>query len=271
MDPVFTPELEQEIFETASIREQSIIPTLLRVCHRVHDWVEPMLYRVLVISDFDLPALAALRSKSSIFKERAVRHVYIEYDGESAAQELLSEFPGIESLVINGHHTQDLLQVMDALRPSRLNIWVPGTSISRWPAATLSRPLFSRVTHLDLYRDPEPEDDDRQASWEEGWSTLASLPALTHLCLDHSLARDIIRPIVENCISLKVMIAAFWSFHRGEEAAKFAQELPSTVRDLRVVVMTMAEFKEDWERGCKGFLERRRQGDFESLTYLLED
>jgi hypothetical protein len=34
-------ELEREIFEAAARRHFDLIPTLLRVCHRVHVWRDP--------------------------------------------------------------------------------------------------------------------------------------------------------------------------------------------------------------------------------------
>jgi hypothetical protein len=38
VEPFLPVELEREIFETAAMRHPKLIPTLLRVCHRVHVW-----------------------------------------------------------------------------------------------------------------------------------------------------------------------------------------------------------------------------------------
>ncbi|KAJ6476352.1 hypothetical protein C8R45DRAFT_1102610 [Mycena sanguinolenta] len=50
-EPVLPPELECEIFEVAARLDFYIIPSLLRVARRVRQWVEPFLYKVVVIND----------------------------------------------------------------------------------------------------------------------------------------------------------------------------------------------------------------------------
>ncbi|KAJ6559807.1 hypothetical protein B0H19DRAFT_1145834 [Mycena capillaripes] len=46
-EPVLPLDLEREIFEFTALLYPAKLPTLLRVCRRVHSWLEPLLFRVL--------------------------------------------------------------------------------------------------------------------------------------------------------------------------------------------------------------------------------
>ncbi|KAK7027834.1 hypothetical protein R3P38DRAFT_2940459 [Favolaschia claudopus] len=279
MDPILPPELEREIFELAARQDQSIALTLLTVCHRVHSWVEPLLYRVLLVSGYLAPALLALKLKPAAFKKTAVRHVFIEsYKGEIQAQDLLAELTGIESLVIDGYDTEELLPALDTMHIRKLNLCLPGRglTVSEWARVTLSRSVFLTVTHLELFYEP---DDEEPLSWED-WSTLASLPTLTHLCLSSDLADGIFQPAVKNCQSIQVLIAGFWDSYLRDDAIEFVENL--VVKDSRVVVMIIPgpTFKQDWVLGARGgndfwaraeaFLAGKRRGEIDSSVFLLD-
>ncbi|KAJ7808759.1 hypothetical protein B0H13DRAFT_2151097 [Mycena leptocephala] len=72
-EPRLLPELEREIFDFAAVHYPTKLPDFLRVCRRVHWWLEPLLYRVL---DLDKPLLVnAIQSVlESEAKELAARH-----------------------------------------------------------------------------------------------------------------------------------------------------------------------------------------------------
>ncbi|KAK7058128.1 hypothetical protein R3P38DRAFT_2844480 [Favolaschia claudopus] len=276
MHPFFPPELEREIFETAAIADEASIPILLRVCHRVRSWVEPLLYRVLIIYNEKDPYLLALRSKSTGFKRNAVRHVFVDYDEPQMTPgviDVLSEFSGIESLVIDGYQEGNPPSSLDTLRPRRLSLWVPADA-SPWAQWALPRPLFSSVTHLELYRGRT----DERTSWEY-WNTLASLPALTHLCLVQSLAADILPEIMQHCSQLQLAIVAFWNQSFSDEAVSFAHNLPVT--DLRVVVMVPESIQDTWLKSIRGepdfwkraeaFVAQKRRREIESTSYFLDN
>ncbi|KAF7362822.1 hypothetical protein MVEN_00632000 [Mycena venus] len=280
MEPVFPPELEREIFETAAVRDPDLIPTLLRVCHRVHAWVEPLLYRVLIIPDSITPQLAAVQSKPTPFLQNAVRHVLIvyissDYRRKEMFNELLSNLSGIISLFLDGYIEPDILPVLDKMRLQKLNLSVPDSPGSQWARLTLTHSLFLSVTHLELYWDP---DEDQHISWED-WSHLATLAALTHLCLSKALSVDILQPTVTNCPRLVVVITAFWSSADAWCASAFAQAL--TITDPRIVVLVVGDFKEDWEAGARrgedfwtraeAFVVRKHKGEIERNCYLCEE
>ncbi|KAK7045263.1 hypothetical protein R3P38DRAFT_3177483 [Favolaschia claudopus] len=273
MDPILPPELEREIFELAARQDQSIVPPLLTVCHRVRSWVEPLLYRVLLVSSYQVPALVALKSKPAAFKKTAVRHVFIEsYKGETRAQDLLSELTEIES----GAPSRPRYPAHPKAQSTPAgNLPARGLTASEWARATLPRPVFLTVTHFELYYEPDHSDPQ---SWED-WSTLASLPALTHLCLTRCLADGTFRPVVKYCQALKVLIAGFWDMYLKYEATKFAENL--VVKDPRVVVMVFPTFKQNWVLGARGgsdfwaradaFLAGKMRKEIDSSVYLLDE
>ncbi|KAJ7887124.1 hypothetical protein B0H14DRAFT_2696630 [Mycena olivaceomarginata] len=47
--PKLPPELECTIFEIAALARPKMIPSLILVAHRVKHWVEPLLYRVIMV------------------------------------------------------------------------------------------------------------------------------------------------------------------------------------------------------------------------------
>ncbi|KAJ7048236.1 hypothetical protein C8F01DRAFT_1193550 [Mycena amicta] len=71
-EPRLPPELEREIFQTTALLHSA--PPLLRVARRVLIWVEPLLYRVLIIGgSIGIAQLNAASSKPPAFLARAVR------------------------------------------------------------------------------------------------------------------------------------------------------------------------------------------------------
>ncbi|KAJ7478691.1 hypothetical protein B0H11DRAFT_1281445 [Mycena galericulata] len=50
LTPKLPPELERYIFELGALADRRGIPSLLRVAHRVHVWLEPLLYNALVLN-----------------------------------------------------------------------------------------------------------------------------------------------------------------------------------------------------------------------------
>ncbi|KAJ7628257.1 hypothetical protein DFH06DRAFT_1304324 [Mycena polygramma] len=282
--PVLPLELEREIFKTTAVRDPKSIPTLLRVCRRVHTWVEPLLYSVLTIFKWDTPLLAAIKSKSAPFLNSAVRHAYLHIYGTHAmdnlkAANLLSKCSGIINFSVNGDVDSELLDLLDRMRPQKLDITAPRKYSSDWPwgLATLNRPVFRAVTHLALFQ------TSRIAPWQDqwhGWPSLASLPALTHLSLSAHLSSDILPDVLAECPRLLLAITAFWGDYERERAIRFAQDL--TVSDPRIVVMVVPDYTKDWEIGARGgadywlraeeFVARKREeGETEPIRYFLDE
>ncbi|KAF8212633.1 hypothetical protein K438DRAFT_1804874 [Mycena galopus ATCC 62051] len=286
MEALVPLDVEREIFETAAMQHPTLIPTLLRVCHRVHTWIEPVLYRVLVLSNLKATCLPAARSKSPTFLKSAVRHVLFSASAAETIKDALRECTGIISLFIDGELNFNTLPFVEKMRPRKLDLSVPeaNDAAAQWAKSMLMHSLFLSVTHLELYRDPSRhpgvQGDDQH--WKDSWSLLATLPALTHLCLSLDLSRQILRPALAECPRLSVGITAFWSSYNTDigDASEFAQEV-STIIDPRIVVMVVDDYEEDWKTGACGgkdfweraeeFVVRKLKGEIEKTCHLLDD
>ncbi|KAJ6483646.1 hypothetical protein DFH09DRAFT_404865 [Mycena vulgaris] len=150
--PFFPLDLEREIFETAAQRHSGIVPTLLRVCHRVHIWIEPLLYRTLTIdhehkSRILLAVNLAIETKPRGFLATAVRHVFLWYERNRMSRDIdfLLHCSGITNLCIAGDFDPDLIPVMTSMRLQKLAVNAPFP-----PSVRLNHPLFMPVTHLDV-------------------------------------------------------------------------------------------------------------------------
>ncbi|KAF7362785.1 hypothetical protein MVEN_00628200 [Mycena venus] len=275
MHPVFPLELEREIFETAAFGDRELIPTLLRVCQRVHTWVEPLLYRVLLTSiDSEYPWLSAIQSKPASFLQKAVHHVYLRMDRRdtSTFKDILLKCSGVRNLVLDANFDPSMVQVVDNMRLQRLGLYLP----FNWTNTPLPYRSLSSLTHLEIYSELSSEDP----NWTN-WLQFASLPALTHVCLSGEFPDDVLPRALVGCPSLIVGIVAFWDSHGAveNEAAEFAESLNST--DPRVVVMVIPKYKDDWESGARGgsdfwmraeaFVLRKRKGEIEAKCYYLDE
>ncbi|KAJ6454204.1 hypothetical protein C8R45DRAFT_1038351, partial [Mycena sanguinolenta] len=276
----FPPELEREIFEATATLFPRFIPTLLRICHRVHVWIEPLLYRVAVISSLSLSThwLTLLESKASLLRI-GVRHILIQtYHASGSMNEyrnLLTACTESINISIGGEIDLNFLRGLYEMRPRRLAFTVPDMFFT-CGLGGFNHPLFESVTHLDLYHGSELEANG--LIWET-WSNLASIPALTHLALSQSIACNILSQVVSQCRRLALAIVATYSWER-EVTVSYAQNLGFA--DARVVVMILSvEYDADWELGARGgedfwiraeaFVNQKRAGEIETSSYLLDE
>ncbi|KAJ7323824.1 hypothetical protein DFH08DRAFT_817304 [Mycena albidolilacea] len=262
MDVVLPLELEREIFETAAAR------------------LEPLLYRVLTISDWgpDAAMLSAVEAKPATFLHSAVHHVFfLTGFQENPARKLdskmlndiLSSCSGTKNLMIVGQDLEPDLNILHKMRLQRLDIGLPPAT-SEWARITLAHPALSFITHLCLSENTRSDD----YPWDDAWGHLASLPALTHLALTEHLSRALLPQILEDCRRLLVAVTLYYKEKSRHRANAFARTL--TIRDPRIVVAIVNDFPENWETGARGgddywvhaekFVARRRRGEIEYAT-----
>ncbi|KAJ6596623.1 hypothetical protein B0H10DRAFT_757845 [Mycena sp. CBHHK59/15] len=224
----FPSELEQEIFETAAVAYPKTIPTLLLVCHRVHVWIEPLLYRVLQMDKE--PAIsgiaAALKSKPAGFFQKAVRHIFLDLSlwrhvHTEANLRILKTLSPIDNLVIMNYSSSDSAshQHLVEKRINRLGLFL--TWVLRYPV-DLKKPMFSSVTHLLIHNAHD--------GGGQEWSDLVSLRALTHLCLSQHISSSILPNVLSQCPRLHVVIR-MWADRQSAEM--FSETLTITDSRLR--------------------------------------
>ncbi|KAJ7826818.1 hypothetical protein B0H14DRAFT_2816666 [Mycena olivaceomarginata] len=170
-DPYLPPELELQIFEIAALSRPKDIPTFMRISRRIKYWVEPLLYRVIVLSPYDLyrysgvedarsfpPVTTAdlldhITTKPPSFFGSSVTHFYIDMDiPTSTLDAILGACLGIDNLVFapgtyNAHY-QGYLGRLRCLR--RLATFL--RSLFQGPDAfDFTVPLFCNITHLEIW------------------------------------------------------------------------------------------------------------------------
>ncbi|KAJ7255550.1 hypothetical protein C8J57DRAFT_598003 [Mycena rebaudengoi] len=173
--PSFPLEIEREIFEIAATHHPETIPTLLLVAQRVLQWIEPLLYRTLVVSrTLFLGRIAARRLDPADLlhlqpaKLKHIQNLLVWHYGS----DLLPVLPLCGHVERLGLRSDDpsMLTVLEAM-PLVLQ------HLSFINSSTLddidpSRPLFRTLTHLDMFACTEGQKLDFQ---------FAQFPALTHL------------------------------------------------------------------------------------------
>ncbi|KAJ6502872.1 hypothetical protein C8R47DRAFT_1210922 [Mycena vitilis] len=277
LEPYFPLDLEQEIFETAAVRDPTMIPPLLRVCRRVHSWVEPLLYRVLEIVDRNDPALSAAQIKSASFLHSAVRHVYLDIpmDLPKQLKKLLKDCTGMTDLCIGEMFQIDLFDLLGPICLRQLNVCVWGDASDR--RYLLQHPFLRSITHLSL----SEQSSGRCATWEE-WSALATLPALTHLCLSLGFGSEALIHALRECPRLAIAVAAFgYGAKEHAKAVSFADQIATPVSDPRLVVLIVWFREQDWTDGAQGgkdswfraqaFIDAKRRGEIAEDCYFPED
>ncbi|KAJ7452883.1 hypothetical protein FB451DRAFT_1282326 [Mycena latifolia] len=269
-EPSLPLKLEREIFETVAQADKSAIPTLLRVCRRVHTWLEPLLYSVLEIrhSDDTLSIVeSVINSRRASFLQNAVRHVFLWVKPERSTREqnLLWHCSGITDLYIAGNLNPEFLPALSKMRLRKLALDLPFPSSLR-----VDHPLFLSVTHLDLCSPPISSEE----SWDS-YSCLASMPVLTHLRFTEPIASVWLTRVIAECPKLLVIHIVL---DEVEDLSGVFAEILLTITDQRVVVTQMSDYTADWIAGTRGednmwaraekFLAQKRSGEIPRTCYI---
>ncbi|KAJ7690235.1 hypothetical protein B0H17DRAFT_1179958 [Mycena rosella] len=274
--PILPPELERHIFEICALARPVAIPKLMLVAWRVMEWVEPMLYRTIVIKPALLPAgdaypmftsrllTSAVNRKPANFFRYAVRHLFLFDYCEDDLAEILSACTGVENLWMGEDIDQSVLPLLAPLRLKHLCIDIRPL----FHAFPPHHSFFSQLTHLELL-DDETDDASRN---------LPLIPHLTHLSFNDFSYIPISLRILETCPSLAVLVALNSDSLRHSYAA-YAGGLS---KDVRFVAMNCEYYIADWLLGTKTgqdywhraevFIAQRRSGEVDALRFeIVED
>ncbi|KAJ6518752.1 hypothetical protein C8R45DRAFT_949139 [Mycena sanguinolenta] len=277
-EPIFPPELEREIFETAALLDFRTLPSLLRVARRVLEWMEPLLYRVLTLPHkWDSPRAAAcrraLRLKPTVLVN-GVRHLflagYTDWPDNDVHTLIRLCAPQLLSFAVVASLEQPSLLPSFA-HITQLRRWVGnledffgGPRDGTYSALDLSLPAFRTITHMDIF---DEFTDENVAVISAG---LAALPCLTHLCLN-DIPLDRVTRISAQCVRLCVLVLM----------VTFAEDTADNVpmMDVRIVLTVIGDYWADWEVAARGgtdfwaaadeFVARKRRGEIAASSYML--
>ncbi|KAJ7465391.1 hypothetical protein B0H11DRAFT_2197794 [Mycena galericulata] len=285
-DPRLPPELEQAIFEISALSRPIAIPNLMLVAQRVKIWVEPILYRIVFLSDgsstppsHGFPAfnfrtfLKAIGRKPPGFFKYAVRYLFL--DDPPSCEEvkildlILTACTGITSLfawtALDGHLSA--LNALDSLHHLTVNIV---DLFGPDPTGCFAQPLFYNITHLELLDFPHEHLPDAAAS-------LSLIPHLMHFAFGDAILCGGLCDVLHSCAHLACIVLLLVDpMDSGDmEAAG-----PS-LEDILFVVIYQLDFKVDWLHRASGgrnywaladaFLEARRTGKVDRSHYYIQD
>ncbi|KAJ7232270.1 hypothetical protein C8J57DRAFT_1729917 [Mycena rebaudengoi] len=184
---VLPAELERAVFEAAAVLDYRNILRLVLVAQRVHTWLKPFLYHVLVYRSPNQHGTDA----HELFGTH-VRHLMLFMDSSVVdIAKLLAVCSAVQSLACYCRVNPSCLPPLALMRPLRLCIHAVDlfASAPRFSPDLFTDPprfshaLFARTTHLQLL------DFGLSAFDDASWASLRALPCLTHLALDADDAR----------------------------------------------------------------------------------
>ncbi|KAJ7124126.1 hypothetical protein C8R43DRAFT_958810 [Mycena crocata] len=278
-EPTLPPELERRIFELATHLYPQEAPTLLRIARRVFHWIGPLLYNVVKLGPGRAFPSLPTNLKSAYSLHNAVRHVMLADvhawrqtgtgTGPEIAARSLRLFKGLEDFTALGAvRPINLLEIFSGIQLRRLSMDLEG--LFNFKAIDLTLPLFSTLTHLDVFDKDYPEDGRK-------WADLATLPNLTHLCFQDWVSGAMLRMILSTCARLHVFVNR-WSHRRAPAARSVAARPPVT--DPRFVMLFVGDYSAEWEIGARGgedfwvrasrFLAQKRNGEVQASCFLID-
>ncbi|KAJ7055995.1 hypothetical protein C8F01DRAFT_375340 [Mycena amicta] len=293
VDPRLPPELEQRIFETTAVMHPDYIPKLALVAHRVWTWVEPFLYRTVIIHDLNektgvgASILGHLTNgtKPPAFFHKAVRNFYLfpahwlfmcARPSPNAwkmheVKRVLEACTGVDNflLIANLHSSKlDLRPSLEDWRPRRVFFLCDGP-VDFKEFQTLA--TFSCITHLFIVTGALGNGKDPIFDKPSNLRALAQLMQLQHLALG-TTPPVVLNLILSTCPSLHTLIL--------DLSADSAIPEGLEVTDVRlVVVMDSENLMSDWDAATRGetdlwdrasdFVEKKRKGEIDASCFIL--
>ncbi|KAJ7209297.1 hypothetical protein GGX14DRAFT_632623 [Mycena pura] len=231
----------------------------MRVAWRVQ-WVEPLLYRTLVIvSEVDVTVIDGLptcdiqtfdriiQTKSPAFLAGAVRNVILQYDNAHQARAILSACPGIENLYLTCQHLDPALvdPVFDL--PSLRQLYCLLEQVFNLHSVDpFVHTTLAHITHLELLDGPGKIERHGPMRGIPLGTRLSVLPHLTHLALNlnHATEIRVCVQVLAECKCLRVLVV-FCDDGYEEEARHAGREVLAS--DFRGVMMM--SYVKDWQLG----------------------
>ncbi|KAJ7100933.1 hypothetical protein B0H15DRAFT_464941 [Mycena belliarum] len=247
----FPRELERQIFEIAALSRPTSIPTLVLVAWRVKEWVEPLLYRTLIVDDGDTVWFPSTTYTHRIYE---FRNFCLAVQSDSWPM-IINERPLAAHLsVIRNLQICETLEdywpivLCDGLQ----NLW----TVSLPPASMLehlllrrlhgfldelfmclspTRRFFSQMTHLEMFCTEE-----HPSTW---LARLPLLPQLSHFSFNYEDLLPICSDLLQACTLLSVLVYFQWSCYPPYTGP--------AISDIRFVLVGAIHSRSAWLRGIR--------------------
>ncbi|KAJ6565295.1 hypothetical protein DFH09DRAFT_1363870 [Mycena vulgaris] len=251
-------DLERHVFELAALSHTVSIPPILRVAWRVKHWIETLLYRTLVIRRFlsegkihGVPPCSVetfrrvVQTKPASFLRNAVRHLLFDKIGPNDVRFILHACPAVTDLfflVVNKGLPDGPAAALtfESMAPTKM-YGHPETIFTLTHCASFHQPIFSQLTHFQLFGPWVGSDPSADEEYPLTWTDLASLPSLTHLALTVPSLIPVCSKILRACPDLRALLILNGFF--DSPPAELAD-------DPRFVIVPQSNYEEDWVRGA---------------------
>ncbi|KAJ7259425.1 hypothetical protein C8J57DRAFT_1340434, partial [Mycena rebaudengoi] len=258
ISPAFPADLEREIFELAANHYPETMLSLMLVAHRVLYWIEPLLYRLLVIHLNFHPARFATSALRLPEPTRWAKHVRVVLILRPAAffLRILPLCTGIRKLALYDVRPS-MLPVIKKLQLRELLVNFNGLfGTPTFPNINPTLPMFRELTHLRVHNITEE-------------CSFTQFPALTHLCFSAQEAGGtlLLASTLAHCLELRVLVGLLWG-------QWIIENWDQSIDDPRLVLMCVTGMDAaiaDWQAGARGesdmwtradiFIAKRRRGE----------
>ncbi|KAK7051887.1 hypothetical protein R3P38DRAFT_1630807 [Favolaschia claudopus] len=251
-------ELEQLIFEFAAQCWPRMIPKFMLVAWRIKIWLEPLLYKTIIVAQTpsshgeklsseggSLPgpithsSLYAVMIKRRDLLQKSARNLYLSHDDPDIELDILSACPNVNNLwLAAGTGVTNI-----TLSLKRLHCTLKALFGFDPPNFTL--PLFSSITHLEIFNVPLDGID------VVAWSALTRLPHLTHLAFNDDDYLSMCQTIVPNWNSLRALALIIYTEDAFKSLSDDNPIFNDLAQDPRFVAVICPEYLSDWVRGAQ--------------------
>ncbi|KAF7367392.1 Zn(2)-C6 fungal-type domain-containing protein [Mycena sanguinolenta] len=245
IEPRLPPDLERKVFELAAHEDSRTAFRIILVAHRCRSWVEPILYRSVVVcqSSWSFPLFLRTLDVQPTHYAQWIKEIQIDpyvLPNDPAVPRVLSICTSVVHL-IDLSHGRTPFSVLSQLRLTRLCISldiIDGLA----EGAYFSHPAFAQLTHLHVLDAPQ--------RWLD--IPFSDLPALTHLALQNyknqirSTNVPVLKKILTECRNLQVLVV-FIMFSRPDDCN--TQNTKLLVDDPRLTILprTSARREDIWD------------------------
>ncbi|KAF8209942.1 hypothetical protein K438DRAFT_1810615 [Mycena galopus ATCC 62051] len=286
-------ELEREIFEIAALTDWKTILTLVRVAARVKEWVEPLLYRVIVVSSasgheyraksrhvyrgksLSFPIftvdilLRIIATKSPEFLQGSVRYIHFNVTTDATVRETICRACNrVENLFLQCFHPR-LVDAVGGLRHlRRLKIWV--MELVECSTFKSTRRMLRNLTHLELIGISAFPNHTKKVS-----ACLPLMPRLTHISFTPISRHPSLHAALHAAKNLRCILFSVLTNDFDNEL----QTGDALLSDARFLCLRREKFDENWLHGsdtakdhwtlAEAFLRARREGKVARSVFMI--